>query len=102
VSLPVVLRSEAEVEFEEAFDLYEAIHPGLGAAFATRVRECFSRIAVSPKLYAVVLDDIRQALVRKFPYFVCYRERSADVEVIAVMHTSRDPGAWHGRLSTDN
>ncbi len=102
MTLPVVLRAEAEAEYEAAFDFYEALQPGLGPAFAARVRECLSRIAANPKLYAVVLDDIRQSLVRKFPYFVCFRERPADVEVIAVMHTSRDPGAWQSRLATRN
>ena len=34
MSLPVVLRAEAQDEFDEAFDWYEGRRPGLGVSFA--------------------------------------------------------------------
>jgi hypothetical protein len=38
--LPVGLRAEAEAEFDEAFDWYDARQAGLGLAFATEVVRC--------------------------------------------------------------
>ncbi len=97
MSLPVVLRDEAQAEFDETFDHFERQRPGLGVAFAARVQEVFDRISANPHLHAVVLADIRKAVVAKFPYCVFYRAEPARVEVIAVFHSSRDPGIWQGR-----
>ena len=73
MKLPVVLRDEAQAEFDDAFDHYEGQRPGLGVTFAARVQEVFDRIASNPTLHAVVLADIRKAAVAKFPYRVYYR-----------------------------
>jgi plasmid stabilization system protein ParE len=97
VNLPIVLRAEAEGEFDEAFDWYEAQRAGLGAAFVAEVQRVFDRIAANPLLHGIVLADIRKAVVRRFPYCVFYRPHTDRVEVIAVFHTSRDPSIWQGR-----
>jgi toxin ParE1/3/4 len=97
MSLPVVLRDEAQAEFDEAFDYYDAQKVGLGVTFAGRVQEVFDRISANPLLHAVVLRDIRKAVVARFPYCVYYRPEPTRVQVIAVFHTSRDPSVWQGR-----
>jgi hypothetical protein len=50
MSLPVVLRSEARAEFDEAFDWYEQQRPGLGLDFAAQVQEVLDRIGATPEL----------------------------------------------------
>jgi plasmid stabilization system protein ParE len=97
VNLPVVLRDEAQAEFDAAFDYYEGQQAGLGVDFAARVQQVFNRIAANPRLHATVFADIRKALVSRFPYCVFYRSDATRVEVIAVFHTSRDPSIWQGR-----
>jgi plasmid stabilization system protein ParE len=97
MSLPVVLRDEAQAEFDQAFDYYEAQRPGLGVTFAERVQAVFDGISANPLMHRLVLGDVRKAVVRRFPYCVYYRADSARVEVIAVFHTSRDPTIWQGR-----
>ncbi len=73
MSLPAVLRREAEAEFEEAFDHYEGRRAGLGVDFAARVQKVFDRIANNPDMHAVVCADIRKAIVTRFPYCIYYR-----------------------------
>jgi plasmid stabilization system protein ParE len=97
MSLPVVLRDEAKLEFDEAFDFYEGRRPGLGVQFVDRVQAVFDRIAENPQLHALVLGDVRKAVVRRFPFCVYYRSNSQRVEVIAVFHTSRNPSIWQNR-----
>jgi plasmid stabilization system protein ParE len=82
---------------DEAFDYYEARQPGLGVDFVARVQKVFDRIAANPRMHAVVLADIRKAVVTRFPYCIYYRADDARVEVLAVFHTSRDPAIWQGR-----
>jgi plasmid stabilization system protein ParE len=98
MSLPVVLRDEAQAEFDEAFDYYEGKQAGLGVAFVGRVQDVFDRISANPLMHAVVLADIRKAVVARFPYCIFYRAEQSRVEVIAVFHTRRDPSIWQGRV----
>jgi len=97
MSLPIVLRDEAQAEFDEAFDWYEAQRPGLGVDFLSEVQKVFDRIAINPLLHQVVFADIRKGVVRRFPYCVFYRPHLDRVEILAVFHTRRDPSIWQGR-----
>jgi plasmid stabilization system protein ParE len=97
MSLPVVLRAEAQAEFDEAFDYLEAQHAGLGVDFAARVQQVFDRVGANPLMHRVVLDDVRKAVVTRFPYCVFYRPHADRIEVLAVFHSSRDPSIWQAR-----
>ena len=98
MSLPVVLRAEAEAEFDEAFDWYDSQRVGLGPAFAAEVQRVLDGIAANPLMHRTVLADVRKAVVRRFPYCVFYRPHADRVEVIAVFHSRRNPSVWQGRV----
>jgi plasmid stabilization system protein ParE len=97
MSLTIVLRRQARREFDEAADWYEQHRPGLGARFTAAVQDVFDEIATNPQRYAVVHKDVREGLVKGFPYCVYYREQRARIVVLAVFHTSRDPSLWQAR-----
>jgi toxin ParE1/3/4 len=97
MSLPIVLRPEAQMDLLEARDWYEQQCPGLGDAFAERVDEMFARIEEMPELYAAMLRDVRRGKLRRFPYVVYYRVLADRIEVIGVLHGSRDPKVWQDR-----
>ena len=97
VTKPVKLRAAARVEYDAAGDWYESQRPGLAATFTAAVQQVFDRIASQPQLHAVVVRDVRKAVVRGFPYCVYYRERPTAVVVLSVFHTSRDPAVWQRR-----
>jgi toxin ParE1/3/4 len=98
MSLPIRLLTEARDEFDAAVVCYEQQRPGLGLAFLDRVRDVLGRIAANPQLHGIVYQDVRKAVVRKFPYVVLYREEAGEVVVIAVFHSKRDPAIWQGRV----
>jgi plasmid stabilization system protein ParE len=77
VSLPVVLRDEAQAEFDEAFDWYDAQRVGLGSEFVAEVQKVFDRIAANPLMHQTVFADIRKGVVRRFPFSVLYRPHTA-------------------------
>ena len=97
MSLPVVLRPEARAEFDEAFDWYEQQRPGLGVDFVAHVQEVVNRLGATPELHAQVFQDIRRAVVRRFPYSVFYKIEPQQVVVLAVFHSRRDPMIWQAR-----
>jgi plasmid stabilization system protein ParE len=97
VSLPIVLRAEAQAEFDEAFDWYDAQRIGLGPEFAAEIQKVFDVIAVNPLIHRVVFADVRKSVVRRFPFCIFDRPHANRVEVLAVFHTSRDPTTWQSR-----
>jgi len=96
VTLPVVLSSQAEADFDEA-DWYEK-QAGLGKDFLLRVREVFRRIAATPLMHQVIYRDIRRSLVRRYPYSVMYRAEPDRITVVAVFDNRRDPAVWKSRV----
>jgi plasmid stabilization system protein ParE len=94
---PVVLRSEADLEFSDASEWYERQRPGLGADFIACVEETLDRIANTPELHAIVFGSVRRAGVRRFPYSVYYTVEADRITVIAVQHGNRDPCVWQSR-----
>lgn len=63
MSLPVVLTTEAEAEFDEAADWYEQ-QASLGAEITNAVREVLNRISAFPQMHQIVHKDIRRGVVR--------------------------------------
>ena len=96
----LVIQPEAEADLDEAYRWYEKQRSGLGAEFIQRVEAVFERICETPELHAVVYKTVRQTLVKRFPYVVCYVFESACVDVVAVFHGHRDPTAWKLRAGS--
>lgn len=97
MSLPIVLRPEAETDLVEARGWYDQQRAGLGEAFADAVGEFFTRIEAAPEIYPAVLSNVRRGKLRRFPYVVFYRALADRIEVVAVLHGSRHPHIWKQR-----
>ncbi len=52
----------------EAYDWYERRSPGLGGAFLAEVDRQATRIAENQLQFPVILSDVRQVRLRRFPY----------------------------------
>ena len=81
----------AEEELRAVVARYEMQQQGLGAQFFADVGYVLELILRHPG------NGARRVLLRHFPYFVVYRERSEDVHAIAVAYASRKPGYWRHR-----
>jgi toxin ParE1/3/4 len=97
VSLPVILRHEADVDVQEARDQLEAVRVGLGSQVLARVREVLTRIEKMPELHGKVWQDVRAARLKQFRYIVYFIVLADRVEVLAVLHGARDPSSWQSR-----
>lgn len=97
MSLPVILRHEAEVDVQEARDQLSAVRAGLGTQVLARVREVLARIEKMPELHGKVWQDVRAARLKQFRYIVYFIVLADRVEVLAVLHGARDPSSWQSR-----
>jgi toxin ParE1/3/4 len=94
------LHPEAEEEYLDALRYYQRISSRLGKEFEQRAKELLKILGSTPKQFGWYDDDFRLALFGSFPYSLIYRERPGNiVQVIAVAHTSREPGYWKDRVS---
>lgn len=95
--LPVVLRPEASQDAIEARDYFESQKAGRGQSFMDRLNDALARIGSMPEMYGVACQNVRAARLRRFTYVVYYRVHADRIEVLAVMHGSRDTTAWQDR-----
>ena len=98
MKLKLAFHPAVRPEVREAYRWYERQRAGLGAEFIAAIERVYDRIRKTPKLHAIVCDDIRRALPRKFPYGVYYRLHEDHIEILAVHHSSRDPAGWKSRM----
>ena len=98
MSYRLILQPEAEADLDEAYLWYEKQRRGLGRELIECVEAVFERICETPQLHAVVYRNVRQTLVQRFPYVVCYVFEGDRVDVVAVFHGHRDPTAWKSRV----
>jgi plasmid stabilization system protein ParE len=97
----LVVRDAAEADILEAARWYEQRSPGLGTEFLRAVDVALAEIARMPGRYPAVHGQARRALLRRFPYAVCFVATPHLVSVLACMHARRDPRRWQERAEAD-
>lgn len=81
----------AEADLRDARDWYEGKAAGLGERFLSAVDRVFMTIETYPMVGEHVDEFNRGFPVPGFPYRVYYRVVPSHFEVVAVLHTARDP-----------
>lgn len=89
---------EAERELDESMCRYEWDVPGLGRRFADEVERAVEVLLEHPDIGARVDDDLRHLVLRKFPFSVVYGTAPGLVYIVAIAHSSREPGYWRSRV----
>ncbi len=85
-------------EYSEAVEYYSQKRVELAQNFIDAVESAIFRIIESPYSYAIVDQDIRRCLTRKFPYAVLYAIEDDNILILAVMHCSLNPKSWQDRI----
>ncbi len=99
MSVELIIVPEVERDVAEAYAWYESRRPGLGEEFLGCVDACIHAILRMPDMYAVVYDNYRRGLVRRFPYSVFYEYLDKTVVIYGIFHTALNPEKWRLRLS---
>ncbi|MGI8654261.1 MAG: type II toxin-antitoxin system RelE/ParE family toxin [Pyrinomonadaceae bacterium] len=97
MSYEIIVRPEAAREVQEAFDWYQEKTEGLGLEFLRAADACLAGIQRSPFASPMMYQEIRRALLRKFPYILFYIVKEEQIIVLACFHAKRDPIDWMRR-----
>src|SRR5205085_7709667 len=88
----------ARQELKDAILYFDDFNAALGDAFAQEVERAISLILRFPEAWPLITRSTRRCRTRKFPYGIVYRITEDEIEIIAVMHLSRQPEYWADRL----
>lgn len=94
---PIRVCSAAEAEFTHALCWYAARNPDVARDFDSEFDAALTSISQFPEMFPACDERHRYVLLRRFPYQVIYRTIDGVIVVIAVAHTSREPGYWAER-----
>ena len=88
----------ASRDLAEAAAYYDREHAGLGDEFVDEVAAATAAVTATPKRWPYVWRRVCRYRIDRFLYGLIYRVRRHEIEILAVMHLSRDPGFWKDRM----
>ena len=97
MSLPVLLRPEAEDDARQARDQLDAARAGLGRQFLSQMRAVLERIEATPEIHGIVWKDVRAARLKRFRYVVYYVVLKERIDVLGILHGARSPSVYRSR-----
>jgi plasmid stabilization system protein ParE len=83
----------AEAEFIETYNYYEKQSTGLGEQLISETETIIAAISKNPYLYQRKHKHYREAVLKKFPFFLVYEIHGNAVIINSIFHTSRNPGS---------
>ena len=83
----------AQQDLQAAKKWYNDQKANLGEEFKLQVNQEIDYIGEFPEHYQRKYKELRQSLVKRFPYAIFYlvEEEKEQVVIFGVLHTSRDP-----------
>ena len=99
---PLAVEDGADAELRAAIIRYEEERPGLGAQLWDEIQRTLSLIQERPgigeRVRRIRVKGVaRRFPVRRFPYFVVYREQRELIQIVAFAHHRQRPGYWRSR-----
>ena len=76
---------------------YDDISMDLGNRFRASVRNRIESITNRPDSYGCIHEQLRAAMVDRFPYVVLYEHDKETVAILGIFHASSDPERWFAR-----
>jgi plasmid stabilization system protein ParE len=99
MSLRVIFKPSARLEYAEAAAWYENQRQGLGSEFRLEVKRALQLAQNNPERFPKVRQQARQIRLRRFSkYSIYFAVNGETLSVLAVYHSSRNPEELTRRL----
>jgi toxin ParE1/3/4 len=95
---PTQLHPEAKAEANAAFDRFWEQSHAVALKFDAELREAYRTLRDHPLMCPPYLHGTRRVILNRYPFYVVFRERPHDIQIIAVAHAKRRPGYWTKRV----
>lgn len=89
----IEITEDAKQELEKSVKWYESRKKGLGKEFKEEVKKTVKTIEQNPEQNPKAGDNenIRRALVYRFPFIIFYLIQQTTIKIFSIFHTSRNP-----------
>ena len=81
----------AEKEYSSSFHYYEEQQPGLGDRFEKETDYLIEKLKVNPYLFQRKYKHYREAVYKRFPYYIVYEIIEDNVIIHSFFHANRNP-----------
>lgn len=95
----VFVTPAAKRDISEAYRWYKNYSLSLGKNFLYQINSCKVCIQEQPKSFPKVHQELRRALLRKFPYGIFYLIEEKRILILACLDCRRKPSHWQSRIS---
>jgi len=100
---PVELSTEASTEARAVRDWYRERSERAAIQFVDELERALELLGDNPQLgprwdHPGLAERVRRLPIRRFPFVLFYTVGESALRVLAVAHTSREPGYWASRL----
>ena len=92
MTIALIFKAQAQQDIIDAAKWYETQRSGLGEEFLHAVLKESDHIRVYPFAYPKKYKDIRELVMKKFPYLILYRIEEDLVYVHAIFNSHQNPG----------
>ena len=87
----LIVSEAAILQLEESCLFYERKKKGLGFELEQEIADVLEIIEKNPLLFPVKFSDLREAVVRRFPFVIVYEIFEKQVVVVSIFHTKQHP-----------
>ena len=91
----------AQEELDAVAAQYEVLRERLGEEFLDELQRGLGAVLEAPTRWPPYRRGTRAYRLDRFPYRIVYQLRGDEVFVVTIMHTSRDPSYFFGRLDRE-
>jgi len=89
---------EVELDSDLAISWHLERSAELAFRLALEFQSGYRNIVENPNRFPTYLWGTRRLVLQEFPFSIIYREKTDEVEIIAVAHAKRRPGYWKRRV----
>jgi len=94
----IEIHPAALAELKSAVEWYLERSEPAAQEFVAEVDHAIALVIESPRRWPTGEYNTRRFVLRRFPFAITYREKDADVQILAIAHGHRRPGYWKERL----
>ena len=95
----IIFHPEASTDYARALNWYAKRSRRAARGFETEIERVTGILTDNPLRYPECAAGCREATLTRYPYSLVYRvEANGSILIVAVAHSSREPGYWLDRV----
>jgi len=91
------IRTLARQDIQDTINYYDKINPKITDRLLNELFAEFKLIKTNPYIYSEKYKTTRVAYLKKFPFGIHFIVTDKNIDILAVLHTGRNPLTWTKR-----